>query len=162
MKWPFAEIHILWGEMIILLFLFTKMKLALKNIALVFLMALMLAGALGLSFSRISCPMGQRFVFGSEMPPSKKNGKKCGENPCDVDPKKDDRKKETFQIKLDFQVCVEDINCWKGIDVSVVFSAFSKHQFMPFIHPSSYFSQVVNPPPLLNNATPPFLQTFLI
>ena len=79
-------------------------------------MAFMLFGSLGLSFSKISCPKGQRFVLGTEMPQYKKVTKHCcledKAEPKEDSDQKEDRKKETFQLKFDFKTSL--VECIKA------------------------------------------------
>jgi len=48
------------------------MKLILKNITLSFLVLFVLFSSLRISFSKITCPIGERFVYESEMPKDEK------------------------------------------------------------------------------------------
>ena len=138
------------------------MKLILRNITLGFIVAFMLLGSLGFTFSKITCPLGQRYVLGAEMPCCKKISTHCGEDHCIQYPEKDDRQKETFQITLDLDLITERINVWLGFNFSLACQSLSGYQLIPGDLFSQSTSHRANPPPLLSKPSLSFLQVFLI
>jgi hypothetical protein len=142
------------------------MKLLFKNISIGLLMALVLLASVGISFCKVSCSMGQRYVIGSEMPTCNKGFNRCCKNESDKNgkqnPKDDNRKKETFYFKTDFKTYDVRTNKLLQIKSLVNFVFGIKKQELTYSYHFKYKHYRINPPPLLWSTSRAFLQTFLI
>ena len=142
------------------------MKLFFRNITLGLLIAFVLLASIGLSFSKISCSTDQQYVFGSEMPVCTQDVRHCckkeKENFCSQNPKKENRKKETFHFKADFiTYFIMAHELPKIISLDVFCESGCEKQGIKYSHLPYYTHYRSNPPPLLA-LTLPILQTFLI
>ncbi|RLD62090.1 MAG: hypothetical protein DRJ05_01195 [Bacteroidetes bacterium] len=142
------------------------MKVSLRNYFIILFSFFVLFSSFGFSFSKLSCSSGKKHVFGPYMPPCDIGLESCcaaeKNNVCKKNKKKDNRKKETFQFKIDFETYFDGTYELPYRDLYTVckFMVGSQRQVYSFQPKNCHYRN--NPPPLLHKVTSPFLQTFLI